>query len=122
MYGYDNIPRQSTRSRRSDAAVDGARIATRSAPRSARRPRLPGSDHLQLHRSQCCRGCCSQTQTRAGARESDLGRLGVMRVSLWPGLVEPLRGNQRRQQQRVRLFEVGRVSCARRHGWSESRS
>ena len=34
--------------------------------------------------------------------------LGVMRLSLWPGLVQAVRENQRRQQQRVRLFEVGR--------------
>jgi phenylalanyl-tRNA synthetase beta chain len=33
--------------------------------------------------------------------------LGEMRVSLWPGLVEVLRSNLRRQQERVRLFEVG---------------
>lgn len=34
--------------------------------------------------------------------------LGAMRVSLWPGLLQALGGNQRRQQQRVRLFEVGK--------------
>ncbi|MFO7305362.1 MAG: phenylalanine--tRNA ligase subunit beta [Gammaproteobacteria bacterium] len=34
--------------------------------------------------------------------------LGAMRVSLWPGLIEALRQNQRRQQTRVRLFEIGR--------------
>ncbi len=34
--------------------------------------------------------------------------LAEMRVSLWPGLVRALRENQRRQQPRVRLFEVGR--------------
>ncbi len=33
--------------------------------------------------------------------------LSEMRVSLWPGLVEALRFNLRRQQDRVRLFEVG---------------
>ena len=33
--------------------------------------------------------------------------LGEMRTSLWPGLIEVLRGNLRRQQERVRLFEVG---------------
>ena len=33
--------------------------------------------------------------------------LGEMRVSLWPGLIEVLRSNLRRQQERVRLFEVG---------------
>ena len=34
--------------------------------------------------------------------------LGVMRLSLWPGLVQAVRENQRRQQTRVRLFEIGR--------------
>jgi len=34
--------------------------------------------------------------------------LAVMRVSLWPGLLQALSSNQRRQQPRVRLFEVGR--------------
>ena len=34
--------------------------------------------------------------------------LAAMRVSLWPGLVRALVENQRRQQARVRLFEVGR--------------
>lgn len=33
--------------------------------------------------------------------------LGVMRVSLWPGLLRTMRDNQRRQQSRVRLFEIG---------------
>jgi len=34
--------------------------------------------------------------------------LAAMRVSLWPGLVRALVENQRRQQPRVRLFELGR--------------
>ncbi|MGI9246606.1 MAG: phenylalanine--tRNA ligase subunit beta, partial [Steroidobacteraceae bacterium] len=34
--------------------------------------------------------------------------LATMRASLWPGLVTALASNQRRQQPRVRLFEVGR--------------
>ena len=33
--------------------------------------------------------------------------LGEMRVSLWPGLIEACRFNLRRQQNRIRLFEVG---------------
>jgi phenylalanyl-tRNA synthetase beta chain len=33
--------------------------------------------------------------------------LGEMRVSLWPGLVHACRENLRRQQTRVRLFEIG---------------
>jgi phenylalanyl-tRNA synthetase beta chain len=35
--------------------------------------------------------------------------LAEMRQSLWPGLVQALRDNQRRQQPRVRLFEIGRA-------------
>jgi len=38
--------------------------------------------------------------------------LAVMRLSLWPGLVQALRENQRRQQPRVRLFELGRSFSA----------
>ncbi|MGL6223625.1 MAG: phenylalanine--tRNA ligase subunit beta, partial [Steroidobacteraceae bacterium] len=34
--------------------------------------------------------------------------LATMRASLWPGLTAALASNQRRQQPRVRLFEVGR--------------
>jgi phenylalanyl-tRNA synthetase beta chain len=34
--------------------------------------------------------------------------LGVMRLSLWPGLLQAVRENLRRQQSRVRLFEIGR--------------
>ncbi|MDX1516139.1 MAG: phenylalanine--tRNA ligase subunit beta [Woeseiaceae bacterium] len=34
--------------------------------------------------------------------------MGVMRASLWPGLLEALAGNVARQQDRVRLFEVGK--------------
>ena len=35
--------------------------------------------------------------------------LSVMRVSLWPGLLHAARENQRRQQDRIRLFEHGDV-------------
>jgi phenylalanyl-tRNA synthetase beta chain len=38
--------------------------------------------------------------------------LGVMRVSLWPALLQALHHNYRRQQSRVRLFEVGRRFAA----------
>ena len=38
--------------------------------------------------------------------------LGVMRTSLLPGLVSALIANRRRQQERVRLFEIGNVFAA----------
>jgi phenylalanyl-tRNA synthetase beta chain len=34
--------------------------------------------------------------------------MAVMRTSLWPGLLQAVAHNQNRQQQRVRLFEIGR--------------
>ncbi len=41
--------------------------------------------------------------------------LSAMRVSLWPGLVMACRENLRRQQSRVRLFEIGsKFDLARR--------
>jgi len=39
--------------------------------------------------------------------------LAVMRVSLWPGLVQAVQSNVRRQQHRVRLFEIGRTFDAK---------
>ena len=33
--------------------------------------------------------------------------MAVMRTNLWPGLIQTLRYNQSRQQQRIRLFEIG---------------
>lgn len=46
--------------------------------------------------------------------------LGVMRTSLLPGLVASLQHNRRRQQERVRLFELGRVYHAGAVGSQES--
>jgi phenylalanyl-tRNA synthetase beta chain len=39
--------------------------------------------------------------------------LGVMRVSLWPGLIQAARANLHRQQPRVRLFEMGKTFVLR---------
>ena len=40
--------------------------------------------------------------------------MDVMRTSLWPGLLETLVRNLRRQEHRIRLFELGRVFSLRR--------
>lgn len=42
--------------------------------------------------------------------------MSVMRVSLWPGLLQTVRYNRNRQQQRLRLFEVGRHFVRQRGG------
>lgn len=40
--------------------------------------------------------------------------LAVMRASLWPGLLQTLQFNAKRQQERIRLFEMGRIFSAER--------
>ncbi len=44
--------------------------------------------------------------------------MGVMRTTMWPGLVHAAARNSKRQQPRVRLFEIGRVffECPDRQG------
>lgn len=43
--------------------------------------------------------------------------LAVMRTSLWPGLLQTLQYNLNRQQQRLRIFELGRVFRGERQDW-----
>jgi phenylalanyl-tRNA synthetase beta chain len=45
--------------------------------------------------------------------------LAVMRISLWPGLIQACRENLHRQQSRVRLFEIGRKYIVTDGGLSE---
>jgi phenylalanyl-tRNA synthetase beta chain len=45
--------------------------------------------------------------------------LGVMRVSLWPGLIKACRENLHRQQSRVRLFEIGKKFIVSDEGLKE---
>ena len=54
-------------------------------------------------------------ETSLELRNPISAELAVMRLSLWPGLVQALRENQRRQQPRVQLFELGR-SFSAEHG------
>jgi phenylalanyl-tRNA synthetase beta chain len=47
------------------------------------------------------------------------GELGEMRVSLWPGLLRACAQNLRRQQSRIRLFEIGRKYLQTESGCKE---
>ena len=47
--------------------------------------------------------------------------MGVMRTTMWPGLVHAAARNSKRQQPRVRLFEIGRVFFECRDEQGESR-
>ena len=93
-----------------------ARVRNERASGFARRSRLSGSDHLLRSPIGDCRRCCFPSAAFALANPIS-AELAVMRVSLWPGLFQALGSNQRRQQTRARLFEVGRRYAAR---WRET--
>ena len=105
LYGYNRLPVRYPQARLAPNNKPEARAALPLlAP--AGRPRLPGSDHLQLHRSGPVR------TVRSGHPAADPGQpisadMAAMRSSLWPGLVKALQHNLNRQQSRVRLFESG---------------
>lgn len=44
--------------------------------------------------------------------------LAVMRNSLWPGLVKALKQNQLHQENRLKLFEIGKIFTAQTEEWS----
>ncbi len=46
-------------------------------------------------------------------------QLDVMRTSLWPGLLEVLRNNLARKQERVRIFEAGRCFLRKANGYAQ---
>jgi phenylalanyl-tRNA synthetase beta chain len=48
--------------------------------------------------------------------------MAQMRLSLWPGLIKALLYNQNRQQERVRLFEIGRRFLARPGGGADEQA
>ena len=68
--------------------------------------RLSRGDHLQLRRSRDAGAVLARASRRCALANPISADLAEMRASLWPGLVRALRENQRRQQSRVRLFEM----------------
>jgi phenylalanyl-tRNA synthetase beta chain len=117
LYGFDNIPERP------------AQIAQVLSPWSERRVRNERAADLLVDRGY--QEAITYTFTDANWQrilhpETALAltnpisaELGVMRLSLWPGLLQAVRDNQRRQQQRVRLFEIGRRFAAGDGGESE---
>jgi phenylalanyl-tRNA synthetase beta chain len=107
LYGFDNIPEQN------EVAVQ------QMAPWTEARIRNERAADLLVDRGYQEAITYSFTEPAAQAllfpEEPALAlsnpisaELGVMRVSLWPGLIQAVGSNQRRQQPRVRLFELGR--------------
>ena len=107
IVGFDAIPESDARA---SAAVPRAARGAPGRARAARGAggaRLPGSDHLRLRRSGAA-GAAVPGRAGAGARESDRQRsVGDARVAVAGPAASAALENQRRQQDRVRLFEHG---------------
>jgi phenylalanyl-tRNA synthetase beta chain len=106
IHGYDNIPRSDSRMPQrpqpvTERAVTRERLRLLLVDRGYQEVITYSFVDPRLQR-------LLFPQQGALALENPLSsELSEMRVSLWPGLVETLRFNQNRQQERVRIFEVG---------------
>ncbi|HEY6641224.1 phenylalanine--tRNA ligase subunit beta [Povalibacter sp.] len=106
LYGFDNIPEQ-------DATGDQAiQPWTESRVRNERAADLLVDRGYNEAISYTFTDAAWQSilfpDTALALSNPISAELGVMRVSLWPGLIHAARENQRRQQSRIRLFEIGR--------------
>lgn len=111
IFGYDNIPTHTPAGALALAAEPEARIGD-----LALREQLAARGHYEavnlsfVPAELLARwGFTEKLVPLANPLSADLA---VMRPSLLPGLVESLRHNRARQQERVRLFEVARVFAA----------
>ncbi|MGH8129845.1 MAG: phenylalanine--tRNA ligase subunit beta, partial [Steroidobacteraceae bacterium] len=106
IYGYDNIPRADAKMPQrpqpvTERAVTRERLRLMLVDRGYQEAITYSFVDARLQR-------LLFPNRAALALENPISaELGEMRVSLWPGLIEALRFNLRRQQERVRLFEVG---------------
>ncbi len=106
LYGFDNIPEQSEIAALSlqpwtEARVQNTRAADLLVDRGYQEA-ITYSFTEPATQALLCPGPAFALANPISAE------LAAMRVSLWPGLLQALGSNQRRQQQRVRLFEIGR--------------
>ena len=106
LYGFDNIPEQN------EIAAQRMQPWTESRVRNERAADLLVDRGYQEAITYSFTEPAGQTLLMPGpafALANPISaELAVMRTSLWPGLLQALGSNQRRQQQRARLFEVGR--------------
>jgi phenylalanyl-tRNA synthetase beta chain len=111
IYGYDNIPTHTPAGALALAAEPEARLNE-----LAVREQLAARDYYEAVNL----AFVSQSLLQTWGFDQDLvplanplsADLGVMRPSLLPGLISALNHNRARQQERVRLFEMGRTFAA----------
>jgi phenylalanyl-tRNA synthetase beta chain len=106
IYGYDNIPRTDARMPQrpqpaTERAVTRERLRLLLVDRGYQEAITYSFVDPRLHRLLFPKRAALPLANPISAEMSE------MRVSLWPGLIETLRFNLRRQQERVRVFEVG---------------
>ncbi len=106
IHGYDNIPRSDARMPQrpqpaTERAVTRERLRLLLVDRGYQEAITYGFVDARLQR------LLFPKRTALALENPISAELGEMRVSLWPGLIEVLRFNLRRQQERVRIFEVG---------------
>ena len=108
IHGYDRIPMSAP----TGAVPPGVHPENR-IPVAAYRQQLAARDYYEavcfafVDQTLLARWQMNQPMVKlANPLASDMG---VMRPSLLPGLIEALKRNASRQQERIRLFEIGRV-------------
>ena len=108
LFGYDNIPAQPPAAPSRMLPQDETAL-----PDDTLRQMLVGLDYQEVITYSFVDPAW-ETALDAGAKPLPLAnpiasQLSVMRTTLWGGLLETLRHNLNRQQERVRIFELGRV-------------
>ena len=108
IHGYENIPVSLPSGKISLVAASETRVDEASVRRQlAARDYIENINYAFIDAELLKKW---QLENNAVALANPLtSELGVMRTSLLPGLVEALRRNLARQQNRIRLFELGRV-------------
>jgi phenylalanyl-tRNA synthetase beta chain len=107
VYGFDQIPESDPRVRASMPAQSETRVAEETASdllvQRGYHEAITYSFVDPALQAMFCPGEAALELANPIAAD-----LAAMRISLWPGLAKALVENQRRQQPRVRLFEIGR--------------
>jgi phenylalanyl-tRNA synthetase beta chain len=111
VHGYERVPSRAPRGSLVVPAMPEAKLGA-----SAFRAQLAARDYVE---AVCFAFLDARTLKQWKLDEGAVplanplsAELGVMRTSLLPGLVSALIANRRRQQERVRLFEIGNVFAA----------
>ena len=111
VHGYERVPTRAPRGELRVAPMPEARLGA-----AAFRAQLAARDYAE---AVCFAFLDAATLKQWALDEGAVplanplsAELGVMRTSLLPGLVSALVANRRRQQERVRLFELGNVFAA----------